>query len=93
MAGPDDDASAAAAPDKWRFRDIQWGKVWRRQDHANMLLTVCLIVAVGVTTFVIDPRSEEFYIYDATISYSAATKHGFSPTVRACAPEPLRAPL
>ena len=71
MAGSDDGA-AAAATDTWRFRDIGWGKVWRRQDHANMLLTVCLIIGVGVTTFVLDPRDEEYYIYDATISYAAA---------------------
>lgn len=79
MDGPA--AADAAAPDTWRFRDVQWGKVWRRQDHANMLLTVCLIIGVGVTTFLLDPRDEDFYIYDATISYPAATKHGFSPTV------------
>jgi membrane-associated phospholipid phosphatase len=79
MARPDD--GGAAAPDKWRFRDIRWGKVWRRQDHANMLLTACLIVGVGVTTFVLDPRDENYFIYDATISYPAATKHAYAPTV------------
>ncbi|KAG7672061.1 hypothetical protein Ndes2526B_g06972 [Nannochloris sp. 'desiccata'] len=65
----------------WKFRSIQWKQVIRRQDHANLILTLGLIIAVTLVSFLSTPRQDVFYIYDATISNPDATKHGFEPTV------------
>lgn len=71
--------------DQWSFRKIQWGKVFRRQDHAGLILIVLFYVATGVIHYTVDPRVNDFYLYDATISYPPANKRGFSPTVPAWA--------
>lgn len=39
------------------------------------------MIAVALVSFIIDPRERDYLVYDATISYPAAAKHGFGPTV------------
>lgn len=67
--------------ESWHWKDIQWKQLWRRQDHASLILTAVLIIAVAIVSFVVDPNDREYVIYDATLSYPATGKHGFSPTV------------
>jgi membrane-associated phospholipid phosphatase len=71
--------------DQWSFGKIQWKKLLRRQDHAGLLLIVFFYVATAIIHFTVDPRVNDFYLYDATISYPPANKRGFSPTVPAWA--------
>jgi membrane-associated phospholipid phosphatase len=66
---------------KWSLRSVKWRQIISRQDHAGLLLLVCFYVATGVIHFLVDPRINDFYVYDATISYPPANKNGFSPTV------------
>lgn len=49
---------------EWNLRRVRWGLVWRRQDHANLLLLAGLIVGVAVTSFAVNPRDSDYYIYD-----------------------------
>lgn len=67
--------------DQWSFRKIQWKTILRRQDHAGLILIVIFYVATGVVHYAVSPRVNDFYLYDATISYPPANKRGFSPTV------------
>lgn len=54
----------SADTENWSFRYIEWKKLCRRQDHANLILTASLIVAVAVCSSVLNPRVDDFYIYD-----------------------------
>ncbi len=64
-----------AAKDRWSWRQVQWGAVWRRQDHANLLLTATMIIAVAVVTFVLDPRDDVWYIYDGKLTLNTFTSY------------------
>jgi membrane-associated phospholipid phosphatase len=68
---------------EWNVWNIKWKDMFRRQDHAGLILIVVFYVATGIIAFVADPRVNDFYIYDGTISYPPANKRGFSPTVPA----------
>jgi hypothetical protein len=48
----------------WKFRSIKWKQVLRRQDHANLLLTLGLIIAVILVTYLCSPRQDVYFIYD-----------------------------
>lgn len=65
----------------WKIRSIKWKQVIRHQDHANLILTLGLIIAVVLVSFLATPRQDVYYIYDATISNPAAQKRGFDPTI------------
>lgn len=54
----------------WRFKNIKWKQLIRRQDHAGMLLIVVFYVATGVIAFVATPRDASFYIYDGEDVFS-----------------------
>jgi hypothetical protein len=58
------DTKTAVPETKWTLKSIKWKQVWRRQDHANMLLTTFLIVWVAISSFVFDPRIDNYYVYD-----------------------------
>ena len=58
------DSTALSDDTPWRFRSIKWGQVWRRQDHANLILTGMFILAVILVTFVVSPETRPWYIYD-----------------------------
>ena len=51
----------------WTFRSIRWKQVFRRQDHANLILTLGFIIAVLLVTFLSSPRQDIYYIYDGEI--------------------------
>lgn len=74
-------ASALKDEKSWKLRSIKWGQVWRRQDHANLILTGAFIVAVIIVTYVVEPRNDAWFIYDATISNPVVSIHGFNPSV------------
>ncbi|KAL4424010.1 hypothetical protein ABPG75_001311 [Micractinium tetrahymenae] len=59
----------AGSDQSWRLRDIQWRKLWARQDYANFLLTACLIVATIVVSVVAEPHIVPYVAWDARISY------------------------
>jgi hypothetical protein len=52
-------AAPIAAADAWRLRDVSWRTVWRRQDHASLLLTLLVAVAVVVIYVAVGPREEQ----------------------------------
>jgi membrane-associated phospholipid phosphatase len=70
---------------RWSLRSVRWGQIIRRQDHAGLILLVIFYVATGILHWTVDPRVNDFYIYDATISYPPANKRGFEATVPAWA--------
>lgn len=51
----------------WKIRSIKWKQVFRRQDHANLLLTLGFIIAVVLVTFLSTPRQDIYYIYDGEL--------------------------
>ena len=52
---------------EWKLKNVQWKQVWRRQDHANLVLLAGLIVGVAVASFAVDPRDSYYYIYDGML--------------------------
>jgi hypothetical protein len=51
---------------EWNVWNIKWKDMFRRQDHAGLILIVVFYVATGIIAFVADPRVNDFYIYDGT---------------------------
>jgi hypothetical protein len=54
----------------WKFRSIKWRQVFRRQDHANLILTLALILAVILVTYLCTPRVDVYFIYDGKFRYN-----------------------
>jgi len=52
---------------EWNVWNIQWKTMFRRQDHAGLILIVVFYVATGIIAFVASPRVNDFYIYDGTL--------------------------
>ncbi|KDD75451.1 hypothetical protein H632_c680p1 [Helicosporidium sp. ATCC 50920] len=68
------------APVKWHIKDVRWKEVIKRQDYAQLLMTCCIVVGILIPTYVCDPRSSEYFIYDATISLPPVSPD-FEPSV------------
>ena len=54
--------------ESWRLRDIDVKFIFTAQHYGTAIYALAIVIALGVSHYIMQPKQRSFFVYDATIS-------------------------